>query len=278
MLSRMDSKWSRILSGGIVLLALAVVVGPLLWVVRVSLRPVDEFILAPTSLGGTWTFENIIEAVTVGEMGFAILNSLIVISVGAPLAVLLGSMSGFALARFKFLGRGIAAGLISTAIFLPVAAIVIPLFNLALSLRMVNSLIWLAVIYGIIFSSWVALFLRSYFLQLPTEVFEAAQVDGAGSIRTFVSVALPMAKPALATAFVLSCFIQWSELLIALLLLPNGDTPTVALGIAQFSTQYRSGGPQTAAAMIVGVLPILLIFLVGQRWLRVGSLAGSVKD
>jgi len=274
----MDTRRMRFVSGVIVVLSVAIVMGPLLWVIRVALRPVNEFVAAPTDIGGTWTLENIIVAVTVGGMGSAILNSLLVISIGAPLAVLLGSMTGYALARFQFVGKGIIGAAVSIALFLPIAALVMPIFNLALDFGILNSLPWLAAIYGVIFSSWVTLFLRSYFVQLPSEVFEAAKVDGAGSVRTFVSIALPMAKPALATALVLSCFVQWSELLLALLLLPNGDTPTVPVGIAQFSSQYRTGGPQTAAGMIVGVLPILVLFLVGQRWLRAGTLSGSVKD
>lgn len=276
--TKMDSKRSRLMSGVIIALAVAIVLGPLLWVVRVALRPVNEFIIAPTDLGGTWTLDNIITAIVVGGMGSAVLNSLVVISIGAPLAVLLGSMTGYALARFRFVGKGLVAAAVSIALFLPMAALVMPLFNLALDFGILNSLPWLAVIYGVIFSSWVTLFLRSYFIQLPSEIFEAARVDGAGSIRTFVSIALPMAKPALATALILSCFVQWSELLLALLLLPNGDTPTATVGIAQFSSQYRTGGPQTAAAMLVGTLPILLLFLVGQRWLQAGTLSGSVKS
>src|SRR5690606_37124424 len=121
-------------------------------------------------------------------------------------------------------------------------------------LRILNSLVWLGVVYGVLLSASATMFMRSYFLQLPREVFEARDVDGAGPVRQFILIALPMAKPALGTAFILTFFLQWRELLLALLLMPSGDTPTVAVASAQFSTQFRTGGPQTAAAMILGIL------------------------
>lgn len=258
--------------------ALFVVLGPILWVVRVALKPERDYIGAPASIGGGWTAQNLVTAWTSGGMASAILHSTITVAVGATLAVTLAACSGFALARYRFGGRALMIVLTTAALFLPVAALVIPLFEVMQTLGILGSLPWLGVVYGVLFSAWATVFMRSYFTQLPSEVFEAADVDGAGPVRQFVSIALPMAKPALATAFILTCFLQWSELLLALLLLPAGDTPTVAVAIAQFATQFRTAGPLTAAAMIVGTIPVLLLFLVGQRWLQAGALSGAVKS
>jgi len=262
----------------LVTVALVVVLGPIVWVVRVATRPENEYIGAPAEFFGGFTLDNFAVVWTQGGMAAAILHSAITVVIGATLAVLLASATGYAIARYRFRFRGLAIAVTSTALFLPLAALVIPLFEVMLSLRMLNSLIWLGVVYGILFSAWATMFMRSYFMQLPHEVFEAAYVDGAGPLRQFFSIALPMAKPALATAFILTFFLQWSELLLALLLLPSGDTPTVAVAIAQFSTQFRTGGPQTAAAMILGTLPVLVLFVAGQRWLQSGALSGAVKD
>lgn len=262
----------------LVIVALIVVLGPIVWVVRVATRPESEYIGAPAEFFGGFTFDNFAVVWTQGGMASAILNSAIAVLIGATLAVLLASATGYAIARYRFRARGLAIAITSTVLFLPLAALVIPLFEVMLSLKMLNSLIWLGVVYGILFSAWATMFMRSYFMQLPHEVFEAADVDGAGALRQFFSIALPMAKPALATAFILTFFLQWSELLLALLLMPSGDSPTVAVAIAQFSTQFRTGGPQTAAAMILGTLPVLVLFVAGQRWLQSGALSGAVKD
>lgn len=262
----------------VVALSVLVVLGPILWVVRVALKPEADYIGAPADLGGGWTFDNIVTVWTAGGMAGAILHSTIAVSVGATLAVTLACCTGYALARYRFRSRWFVASIAIGAMFLPASALVIPMFEILQTMGMLDSLVWLGVVYGVLFSAWSTVFMRSFFLSMPEEVFEAGEMDGAGAVTQFVRIALPMAKPAIATAFVLTCFLQWSELLLALLLLPSGDTPTVSVAIAQFSSQFRTGGPLTAAAMIVGTIPVLLLFVVGQRWLQAGALSGAVKD
>ena len=145
-------------------------------------------------------------------MAAALAHSTLAVGVGSTLAVCLASATGFALARYRYRGKTITALLVTVTLFLPVSALVIPLFELLQSLGMLSSLFWLGVVYGVLFSAWATIFMRSFFLQLPQEMFEAAQVDGAGTLRTFVSIALPLARPAIATAFILTFFLQWSEL------------------------------------------------------------------
>lgn len=265
--------------GGILVgISVLAVLGPILWVVRIALKPVADYIGAPADIGGGWTLQNLVTVWTTGGMASAILHSTITVAVGATLAVTLACCTGYALARYRFPSRWAVAAAATGAMFLPAAALVIPLFEILQRMRMLDSLFWLGVVYGVLFSAWSTIFMRSFFVSLPEEVFEAGEIDGAGALTQFLHIALPMAKPAIATAFILTSFLVWSELLLALLLLPSGDTPTVAVAIAQFSSQFRTGGPLTAAAMIVGTLPVLLLFLVGQRWLQAGALSGAVKD
>lgn len=262
----------------IVVIALVAVLGPILWVIRVALKPESDYIGAPAELGGGWTFDNLVTVWTAGGMAGAVLHSTIVVAIGSVVAITLATFTGYALARYRFRGKLAVIAMSTGAMFLPAAALVIPLFELMQSLGMLDSLIWLGVVYGVIFSAWSTVFLRSYFKQLPEEVYEAGEMDGANPWQQFFLIALPMARPALATAFLLTCFLQWSELLLGLLLLPSGDTPTVAMSIAQFSSQFRTGGPLTAAAMLVGTVPVLILFIFGQKWLQAGAMAGAVKD
>src|SRR5690606_28711591 len=155
----------------------------------------------------------------------------------------------------------------------PLAALVIPLFEVMLSLKMLNSLIWLGVVYGILFSAWATMFMRSYFMQLPHEVFEAADVDSAGALRQFFSIAPAMAKPALSSSSVRTFSHQWIGWLRARRRMPPAARPAGDVGFSQFSTLSRTGGAQTAAAWILGALPVLVLFVAGEGWLQSGALS-----
>lgn len=273
----MRSRLSTSLSWLGVVVAMLTVLGPLLWVLRVSTRTTSEYLSGPSSWGISWTLTNYVDAWTVGGLGHALINSTIVVIPGALVATLLATLAGWGLAKFVFPGRGVITAILLAAMFLPIAALVMPIFELGLDYGVVGNRWFLSVVYGAIFAPWATLFLRSYFINVPGEVLEAAEIDGAGPGRTFTSIAMPLALPAITTAFILNAFLQWNELLLALILLPSSDLTTVTIAIAQFSTQFRTGGPLTAAGLFIASLPIFILFLIGQRWLRAGALAGSVK-
>jgi ABC-type glycerol-3-phosphate transport system permease component len=133
------------------------------------------------------------------------------------------------------------------------------------------------IVYGAFFASWTSLFFFSFFRDLPGDLLEAASLDGATATQSFRSIALPLAAPAIAVGFVLNVFLQWSELLLGLIMLPSGDVRTAMTAVASFSTQFRTGGPLTAAATIIVALPIFLLFLGAQRWLKTEIFGGSLK-
>lgn len=268
----------RVIANVIVGLALAAVVGPLLWVIRVALRPQVAFVTDPSGLGGGFTFRNLADAWSIGGLGRALWNSTLVVVPGALLATLLAAMAGWGIAVHRFAGRGPLTALMVAAMFLPLAALVMPLFDQGVRFDLVGRRWWLSIVYGTVFAPWGTLFLRSVFLAVPADLLEAAALDGAGAIRLFGSVVLPVAKHAIATTLVINVFLQWSELIFALLLLPRSDRATVSVAIAEFSTQFRTGGPLTAAGLVIGAAPIVALFVAAQRWLRAGAMAGALKE
>ncbi|MDO8188011.1 carbohydrate ABC transporter permease [Conexibacter sp. JD483] len=258
------------------LCTLAVVL-PLLWVVRVALKPTDDYIGDPGSFGGGWTLENFGHAWSNGGIGDALFNSLRIVPLGAVLATVLATLAGYGLSKMLFPGRRFVFGIAVATMTLPLAALVIPLFDEGLRLGYVDSRFGLSLIYATLFAPWGTLFLASYFRGLPDELLESAQVDGAGTLRAFWSIAVPLALPAIATVLILNVFLQWSELILALVMLPDSSKQTITVAIAQFSGQFRTGGPLTAAGMIMAAAPVMVVFLLGQRWLRAGVTAGAVK-
>jgi ABC-type glycerol-3-phosphate transport system permease component len=262
----------------VVALAMLAVIGPLLWVIRVALRPQAAFLTDPAGIGGGATFRNLADAWSIGGLGDALRSSALVVVPGALIATALAATAGWGIAGYRFPGRGLVTGVMVAAMFLPLAALVMPLFDQGVRLHVVGHRWWLSLVYGTVFAPWGTLFLRSVFLSVPSDIREAATIDGAGSLKVFTSIVIPISNHALATTFVINVFLQWSELILALLLLPGADTTMVSVAIAQFSTQFRTGGPLTAAGLVIGAAPIVILFVLAQRWLRAGAMAGALKE
>lgn len=256
---------------------------PLLWVVRVALKTDQGFLADPSGIGGAFTLDNFADAWNSVDLGGAIATSMTITLPGAALATLLGTLAGYAFAKLPVPGRRALIALAVGGLTIPIAALVIPSFDQALDLGKLlgggylDTTWGLTLIYGAFFASWSALFFFSYFRDLPADLIEAASLDGASTFQTFARIALPLAGPAIAVGFVLNVFLQWSEVLLGLIMLPGGDQQTAMTAIASFSTQFRVGGPLTAAAAIIVALPIFALFLFAQRWLKTEIFGGSIK-
>ena len=181
------SRRGRIIANVVVAFALIAVVGPLLWVVRVALRPQVSFVRDPAGIGGGWTLHNLADAWSIGGLGHALWNSTLVVVPGAALATALAALAGWGLAGYRFPGRSTIAGVMVAVIFVPLATLVMPLFDLGVRFDLVGHRWWLTVVYGTVFAAWGTLFLRSVFLSVPSDLPEAASIDGAGTLRVFFS-------------------------------------------------------------------------------------------
>jgi ABC-type glycerol-3-phosphate transport system permease component len=268
----------RSIVNGVMLLAAISIVVPLVWVARIAFKPTREYIGDPAGWTGGFTTQNFHDAWGIGRLGHSMLNSLAVVPLGAVGATLLGTMAGFALAKLTFTGKRLVWIAIVLTLTMPLAALALPLFDLALRAGIVNSRLGLSLIFAAIFAPWGSLFMYSYFRGLPDELLESAQVDGAGTFRAFATIAVPLALPAIVTTVLLNIFLQWSELILSLVMLQDNAKQTVTVAIAQFSSQYRTVGPVTAAGMIIASVPILTLFLFGQRWLDSDIFTGGVKQ
>lgn len=257
--------------------ALLAVVGPLVWVVRIALKSPDDYARDPSGFAGPVTLANFGDAWGAG-LGLAMRNSAVVVLLGAVIATALATFAGYALAKLDFPGRRAVLVGIAAALGIPLAALAIPLFDQGLRYGIVGSLPGLAVVYGTIFSAWGTLLMRSYFQGVPDDLVEAASVDGATTWQVFARVALPLARPAVATVALINVFLQWSELILGLVLLPGAQSQTATVAVAQLATQFRTGGPLTAAGMLIVAAPVLALFLFGQRSIRGDVLAGAVKS
>ncbi|TCC61119.1 carbohydrate ABC transporter permease [Kribbella pittospori] len=269
--------------------ATLVVLTPFIWMVSLAFTSADQAFSASNLIPESPTTANFVTALTSGGLGRAMLNSSAVAVIVVVSNCLFASMAGYAFAKLRFRGDTIVfAVLISTAM-IPVSVTLIPLFLITKGIPLaggndilgvggyglLNSIGGLALPYLV---TPLNIFLsRQYFLEFPDELAEAARTDGAGELRIFFQIYLPLAKPLIATLGVFAFTGIWDDFLWPLVITNTDSMNTVQLALAKFLTsgnvQY---GPVLAGAVLVTV-PVLVVFAFNQRAFISGLADGGIK-
>lgn len=206
----------------------------------------------------------------------AMFISITVAVVYTVLSVMLTSMAGWALARYRFAGRSVVTAIILGTITLPFAVVVIPQFIMvAREFKLANT--WVALIVPPLFNSLGVLFMRQAFSMMPGELFDAARVEGVKEWQIFLRVALPLARPTMAALSIILFLVSWNNYLWPLLInsKPGMVTAPVALGTLIGLTKVSWGGIMAGAVLLTA--PILVVFVALQRHFIAGIAAGAVK-
>jgi ABC-type glycerol-3-phosphate transport system permease component len=262
----------------VLIAAVVVLVFPVFWMVSTSLKPRHEmFARAITMLPKTWTLQNYINVWTQTDFAIYFWNSFKVATISTLLALVVSIYAAYAMARIRFPGRdafGIA--LLVTQMF-PGILFVIPLFRIIKALGLFDTqyaLIIAYVAYSLPFGIWM---MRSFFAAIPTELEDAAAVDGASMIGTLHRVILPLAGPGIAAVTMYNFIRSWNEFLFALVFLQSNRLFTLPLGLAAFEGDYSFRWDLLMAGASSVSLPILVVFLVMNRFIVQGMLGGAVK-
>ena len=245
-------------------LACAAMSGPFLWMAATSLMGQLEVFSAGRVLPASPLWSNYPEALTAQPFARYFLNSLVFAVAVVAGQVATATAAGYAFARLDFPGRDRVFMLFLATMMVPVVIVLIPRF------LMIDALGWIDSYQGLIstelVSVWGIFLMRQYFRTVPRELEDAARVDGAGHWRIFWSVALPLAKPAVATLGLFAFVDAWKNLLWPLLVTRSMEMRVVEVGIAAFHSTYEINWPYQMAAGVVAVLPIALLFLFTQRY------------
>jgi raffinose/stachyose/melibiose transport system permease protein len=265
--------WGRIVSYLILLIFAAIYLGPLLMLLSTSLKTMPDFMKNATSLPATLNFENY--AIAWEKANFPrYLTNTILYTVSATVIYLVTAVFvGFPIARGYVRGAGVLLTLYVIALFLPVA--LIPQFQLMLSLGLYNNPIGYIMLFLV--NPIGVIILVNYFKTLPKELDEAAAMDGCGYLRFVTTVVIPLSRPAIATVAVLHAIGIWNELILPTIYLTNKDYYPITRGMIVFQGVYGSDWPTLAAAVLIMTLPMLIIFLLLQRYIVSGLTAGAVK-
>jgi sn-glycerol 3-phosphate transport system permease protein len=271
-------RWGAVLLGYLAMGGAVALVGvPLLWMLSAAFKETKEIYVFPS----TWipqepTLANFPRAWQSAPFGRYYLNSTIVTVLGSLGKLLNAVLSAYALAYLRFPAKDLVFLVILAALMVPPQVTIVPWYLLMSDLGWINTYQGLIVPeLGVAFATFL---LRQAFLSLPREVIEAAKVDGAGHLRILWSVVLPLSQPVLVTVTLLLVVTRWNEFLWPLIITNTADMRTLPIGI--FWLLDQEGNTQWGVVMagtIFVILPLLVIFLLAQRFIVSGITAGAVK-
>ncbi|HEX2913186.1 MAG TPA: acetylxylan esterase [Chloroflexia bacterium] len=237
---------------------------PFVFMVVGSLKP-SERVLAE---GNSWqtfipteiTFQNYGEAFRRASFGQLFLNSVIIIGLSVAGGMVVNSLFGYALARFSFRGKRLVIGVIITLIIIPLEAYAIPMLYTMAQINWTDT--FQAQILPFLANPFYIYLFYTFFLNLPKDLEEAAEIDGAGAWATFLRVAVPLSQPVYATVAILSFLASWGQLLWPILVTRGPQVRPLALGIAEFQTQQQINWGAIMAFATMMTLPTLLVFFI----------------
>lgn len=279
---RTRSRWQKPRLRAIITTAILLPLGfgwiyPFLWMLSAGFKTNQEIFAGLSLIPADPQFENFSRAWTDARIGRYFINTTITSLGSIALVVVSVSMIGYVLGRYPFPGKKIVIGLFALTVFLPEGYTIIPIFELVTKLGLANSLLGVTLALTGGANVVLVLLFAGYFAHLPKELEEAAVLDGAGFFRVFWQIMLPLAKPVIATTIILQFMNSWNAFLQPLVLtLARPDLRTLAVGIYAFQGQFFTDWSGMAAAATISLAPIVIIFLLLQRYF-VEGIAGAVK-
>jgi multiple sugar transport system permease protein len=253
------------LGAGLVLLPLGVVL-------LKSLAPTGTTTLWPTSV----TLANYQEAWERGRFLLAFANSTLVALAVTGFQCVTSALAGYALARLKFKGRQGILLLVLATLVIPFQLLVIPIFLVLKWGHFINT--YWALILPTAANGFGIFLLRQYFISVPVELEEAAALDGANRLQILWHVMLPLAQPALITLFLFTFIGEWNDLFKPLIFTTRPELRTVQLALAEFQEQFTNNWQLLMAAVIIATVPIVLLFIIGQRQFIRGIATTGIKN
>jgi len=251
--------------------------GPVLWQAVTSIKTDADLVRLPPIVPERVTTAHYERVLFQSSLVQSLMNSVLVAVSATTVAIVVGGLCAFTLARLPIAGKPLMLGLVLATSMFPPIAVISPLYLLMRGLGLRDTLIAVGLthaVYALPLAIWI---LTSFFRQLPGELYYAARVDGCTPLRALMSVFLPIARPGLAVAALLVFIFSWNEFMFALTLTASDATRTAPVAVALFPGLYEIPWGDIAAASLVVTLPVAGLAALFQRHIVAGLTAGSVK-
>ena len=266
-----------LLRQGFLMVAAALALFPVYFMTVTALKGSDQYL--DDKLGLPWPLEwgNFDEALRGGKFWAWMVNSAVLTLGAVVFSTAVAAFAAFAIARMRFRGRDVLLTVNVALLVVPPVVMLIPLFVLFTQLSLVSTYQGAILIYAGLVTPFSVYMLANFFRSIPNELIESAVTDGASNLRILGRIVLPLSVPALVTLVLVNSLFVWNELLIALVFLPSDELKTLMVGLTVFRSRFNLDVPVTMAGMVLSSLPMVVLYLFGQRFFIRGLTAGAVK-
>jgi raffinose/stachyose/melibiose transport system permease protein len=266
-----------IIRHAVLLIASLLALYPLFFMIMTAFKTRADYLASPYAPPWPISFSNFSEAVQGGEFATWFKNSVLLTVGSVVLSTACAALAAFAVARMRWRGRELFLSINVALMIVPPVVMLIPLFILFTDLHLVSTYQGVILIYAGLTLPFSVYLLTNFFRTIPRELVESALIDGSGHLGILLRLILPLSAPALVTLVVVNALWVWNELLIALVFLPEDRLKTLMVGVTVFQNRYNLDVPVTMAGMLLASLPMILLYLFGQRFFIRGITAGAVK-
>ena len=251
---------------------------PFAWIIATSLKDLSEtFLIPPTWVPRHFTLDNFVKIWTIQAFGRYFFNSLIVSGCTTLLSIVLASLAGYGFSRFRLPGGHAMMVAVLAAQMFPGIVLLIPYFTMASRLQMLNTYPVLVVAYTSFSLPFCVWMMKGFFDGIPTELDEAAVIDGCSALGAFTRVVLPLSLPGLVATAIFSFLVAWNEYLFAVVLATRESMYVVTVGIASNIGQFRIQWNELMAGAVLATIPTIVLYALLERHLVRGLSAGAVK-
>lgn len=248
---------------------------PFFWMVTTSFKPLSEAVSdPPTIVPQHPTLSMYLRLFRDLDFGTYLVNTIVVVAIDLT-GVFLMAMAGYAFAKLAFRGKRLMFGLILATMMIPIQVTMIPTYLLLNSVKLTNTLLGIA--FPTLVSAFGIFLFRQFMSTIPDDLLEAARIDGASEVRTFISVVLPLSRPVLAVQAVLTFIAGWNSFLWPLVIANDQSKYTLSVGLALLNQQEFVNPPLQMAGASLMVVPILIVFAIFQRHIVRGFVTSGLK-
>jgi N,N'-diacetylchitobiose transport system permease protein len=274
----MRRRAGRVFFNGLAILIFLVMTFPIYWMVSTALKPGNEILsLTPVWIPTHVTFDNFQTAIHVPFFWNDVVNSLIIVGSTVAICIVLAFLAAAAVARFGFRGRAAFVIMVIAVQMVPLNALVIPIYLFLDRVGQVDSLVGVIAYYMAVVLPFMIWTLRGFVANVPVDLEEAAMIDGASRVGAFMRIVFPLVAPGLVATAIFGFIQAWNEYIIAYVLLSTPSKQTLTIWLASFTTQHGTDWGGLMAGATLTALPVVVLFLLVQRYVQGGLTAGAVK-